>query len=95
MIARAIHGSGSRSGKPFITIECDLLRADAEEKLFGSEGFIADGMVKNIGKLREANSGTIFFKKIDVLKPSLQVKLLNFLQEGEFIPSLGKNAGAS
>jgi len=90
LIARAIHGSGSRSGKPFITIECDLLRADAEEKLFGSEGFIADGMVKNIGKLREANSGTIFFKKIDVLKPSLQVKLLNFLQEGEFIPSLGK-----
>ena len=65
LIARAIHGSGSRSGKPFITIECDLLRADAEEKLFGSEGFIADGMVKNIGKLREANSGTIFFKKID------------------------------
>ena len=90
LIARAIHGSGSRSGKPFITIECDLLRADAEEKLFGSEGFIADGMVKNIGKLREANSGTIFFKKIDVLKPSLQVKLLNFLQEGEFVPSLGK-----
>jgi DNA-binding NtrC family response regulator len=90
LIARAIHGSGARSGKPFITIECDLLRADAEEKLFGSEGLIADGMVKNIGKLREANSGTIFFKKIDVLKPSLQVKLLNFLQEGEFIPSLGK-----
>lgn len=91
LIARAIHGSGVRSGKPFITVECDLLRdVDAEEKLFGSEGAVADGMVKNIGKLREANNGTIFFKKIDVLKPSLQVKLLNFLQEGEFTPAQGK-----
>ncbi len=91
LIARAIHGSGARSGKPFIVVECDLLReGNAEEKLFGSEGVVADGMVKNIGKLREANSGTIFFKKIDALKPSLQVKLLNFLQEGEFVPTFGK-----
>ncbi len=91
LLARAIHGSGSRSGKPFIAVECDSLRdVDAEEKLFGSEGVVADGMVKNIGKLREANSGTIFFRRIDLLRPSLQVKLLHFLQEGEFTPVSGK-----
>lgn len=91
LVARAIHGSGARSGKPFVVVECDLLRDnDSEEKLFGSGGVVADGMVKNIGKLREANNGTIFFKKIDSLKPALQIKLLHFLQEGEFVPSSGK-----
>jgi DNA-binding NtrC family response regulator len=91
LLARAIHGSGVRSGKPFITVECDLLRdSDAEEKLFGFDGVVADGMVKNIGKFREANNGTILFRKFDLLKPALQVKLLSFLQEGEFTPVSGK-----
>ncbi|MBU6141148.1 MAG: sigma-54 dependent transcriptional regulator [Proteobacteria bacterium] len=91
LLARAIHGSGSRSGKPFIAIDCDALRdSDAEEKLFGSDGVVPEGMAKNIGKLREANSGTIFFRRIDLLRPALQIKLLHFLQEGEFTPVAGK-----
>ncbi len=91
LIARAIHGSSPRSGKPFIIVECDLLKsANAEEDLFGSERVLSDGMIKNIGKLREANNGTIFFEKIDTLKPDLQIKLLRFMQEGEFIPPHGK-----
>jgi len=91
LLARAIHGSSPRSGKPFVVVECDSLRsANAEEELFGSERVLADGLIKNIGKLREANNGTIFFEKIDVLKPELQVKLLRFMQEGEFTPVMGK-----
>ena len=91
LLARAIHGSSPRSGKPFIMIECDLLKnIDAEEELFGSEKVFADGAVKNIGKLREANNGTIFFEKVELLKPELQVKLLRFMQEGEFTPVMGK-----
>lgn len=91
LLARAIHGSSPRSGKPFIMVECDLLKVNnAEEELFGSEKALSDGMIKNIGKLREANNGTIFFEKIDSLRPDLQVKLLRFMQEGEFVPALGK-----
>ncbi len=92
LIARAIHGSGPRSGRPFITVECDFLKSlTAEEELFGSEKPLADGMVKNIGKLREANNGTIFFEKIEALKPEMQTKLLHFMQEGEFVPVYGKD----
>jgi DNA-binding NtrC family response regulator len=92
LLARAIHGSSPRSGKPFITVECDLLKTtSAEEDLFGSEKPLADGMIKNIGKLREANNGTIFFEKIDTLRADLQVKLLRFMQEGEFTPVFGKD----
>jgi len=91
LLARAIHGSSNRSGKPFIAVECDLLKSeDAEEVLFGSEKPVADGMIKNIGKIREANNGTIFFEKIDMLRGDLQVKLLRFMQEGEFVPVFGK-----
>ncbi len=92
LLARAIHGSSLRSGKPFVMVECDLLKSlNAEEELFGSEKPLAEGAVKNIGKIREANNGTIFFKKIDTLRPDLQVKLLRFLQEGEFEPVGSKN----
>jgi DNA-binding NtrC family response regulator len=91
LLARAIHGSSLRSGKPFIVVECDLLRAsNAEEELFGSDLPVADGEVKNIGKLREANNGTIFFEKIDSLRSDLQVKLLRFMQDGEFTTAAGK-----
>ncbi len=91
LLARAIHGSSLRSGKPFVLVECDMLRSNnAEEELFGSEKFVSDSTVKNIGKIREANNGTIFFEKIDSLKMDLQVKILRFLQEGELEP-VGSN----
>lgn len=83
LLARAIHGSSSRSGKPFIVVECDLIKN--EEDLFGSDKAVADGSIKNIGKLREANNGTIFFEKIDLLRSDLQSKLLRFIQDGEII----------
>lgn len=93
LLARAIHGSGIRSGKPFVMVKCvDLANGKAEEEIFGSDRVMSDGIMKNIGKLREANSGTIFFKKIDALKPDLQLKLLHFMQEGEFTPLYGKKS---
>lgn len=91
LLARAIHGSSPRSGKPFIKVECDLLKPGiSEEELFGSEKPSSDGTVKTLGKLREANNGTIYFEKIDSLRPDVQVKLLRFMQEGEFTPSYSK-----
>ena len=91
LLARAIHGSSLKSGKPFVVVECDLLKSsNAEEELFGSDKVTADANSKNIGKIREANNGTIFFEKVDSLKLDLQVKILRFLQEGEIEP-VGSN----
>jgi DNA-binding NtrC family response regulator len=92
LLARAIHGSGSRSGKPFIVFDCDLFKKrNIEEELFGSERLTYDGLVKNIGKLREANGGTIFLDKIDLLKPEMQLKILRFIQDGGFLPATEKD----
>lgn len=86
ILARAIHGSSSRSGKPFIVVECDLLKTNTvEEELFGVDGQNSSG-VRNIGKVGEANMGTIFFEKIDTLRTEIQVKILRFMQEGEYVP---------
>ena len=90
LLARAIHGSSPSSGKPFIVVDCDLLKiTNGEEELFGSEKYVSDGLYKNIGKIREANNGTIYFEKIETLRTDLQVKLLRFMQEGEFVPVAG------
>jgi DNA-binding NtrC family response regulator len=92
LLARSIHGSSPRSGKPFVVVECDLLKGNsAEEELFGSDRISSESMVKNIGKLREANNGTVYFKRIDTLKQDLQIKILRFMQEGEFTPVASKN----
>ncbi|MFZ9469684.1 MAG: sigma-54-dependent transcriptional regulator [Rickettsiales bacterium] len=91
LLARAIHGSGQNSGKPFITVDCDMLKiTNGEEELFGSDKFVPDGSYKNIGKIREANNGTLYLEKIDTLRNDLQVKLLRFMQEAEMIPVGGK-----
>lgn len=92
LLARAIHGSGPRSGKPFIVIDCASLEAStAAEVLFGYEKKSDDGMVeKSIGKVREAMGGTLFLNNIGELQAEVQVKLLRFLQEGQFQPNGSK-----
>jgi DNA-binding NtrC family response regulator len=47
LIARAIHGSSSRSGKPFIRVECELLQThNADKILFGYNRTLASGKVE-------------------------------------------------
>ncbi len=92
LFARAIHGSGIRSGRPFIAVDCAGLRSsNASEVLFGYEKKSDDGLVeRSIGKVREATDGTLFLNNISELKLDVQVKLLRFLQEGQFQPNGSK-----
>lgn len=84
LLARAIHGSGIRSGKPLVVVECDMMKVSAmEEEIFGAEKIEGNGRAK-MGKIREAEGGAILFKKIDALSLEMQTKVLRFLQEAEF-----------
>jgi DNA-binding NtrC family response regulator len=86
LIARAIHDSGDRAEKRFVSVSCAALTETLlESELFGHErgAFTgAEGQTK--GKFELANGGTIFLDEIGDISPKLQADLLRVLQERRF-----------
>jgi len=88
LVARAIHYQGGRRSKPFIPVNCGALPDHLfENELFGhNKGAFTDASAAKQGLIAEAEGGTLFLDEIDALSPSAQVKLLRFLQNGEYRP---------
>ena len=88
VFARAIHYSGARSAKPFIAVNCGAIPVDLlENEFFGHEsGAYTSAVSSRRGILNEADQGTLFLDEVDCLPPLAQVKLLRFVQDGQFRP---------
>ena len=88
VMARAIHYQSARSGKPFIPVNCGALPDHLfENELFGHEkAAYTDASSAQQGLIAEAEEGTLFLDEVDALSQSGQVKLLRFLQNGEYRP---------
>jgi DNA-binding NtrC family response regulator len=86
LIARAIHYSGARAGRPFIAISCAALAETLlEAELFGHEkGAFTGAVERKRGKFELAEGGTIFLDEIGDISPKLQADLLRVLQERSF-----------
>lgn len=86
LIARAIHYSGDRASKPFITVSCAALAETLlESELFGYEkGAFTGASQQAKGKFELAEGGTIFLDEIGDISPKLQADLLRVLQERAF-----------
>ncbi|OHC14115.1 MAG: hypothetical protein A3K50_06660, partial [Planctomycetes bacterium RIFOXYD12_FULL_42_12] len=85
LIAKAIHYNSSRSGQPFVVLNCAAIPHDLlESELFGYEkgAFTGAGETKQ-GLFEVANKGTIFLDEIGDMHPHTQAKLLRILQEKE------------
>jgi len=85
LIAKAIHYNSSRSGQPFVVLNCAAIPRDLlESELFGYEkgAFTGAGETKQ-GLFEVANKGTIFLDEIGDMHPHTQAKLLRILQEKE------------
>ncbi|WP_419318899.1 sigma-54-dependent transcriptional regulator [Caulobacter sp. ErkDOM-E] len=88
LIARAVHGSSDRAGKPFVAVNCGAIPENLVESiLFGHEkGSFTGATDKHLGKFKEADGGTLFLDEVGELPLDMQVKLLRALQEGEIDP---------
>jgi two-component system NtrC family response regulator len=83
MAAAAIHRRSARKKGPFVAINCNAIPENLlESELFGHEkGAFTGAHVQRKGLLETACGGTLFLDEIGELPPSIQVKLLRFLQE--------------
>lgn len=83
-IAKMVHQFGKNPKGPFIKINCGTIPENLfESELFGYEEGAFTGAAKGgkIGKIELADNGTLFLDEIGELPLSMQVKLLDFIQE--------------
>jgi two-component system response regulator AtoC len=83
LIARTLHKSSSRAGKPFIEVNCTALPANLmEAELFGYErGAFTDAKESKLGLFEAAEGGFIFLDEVGDLELALQGKLLRAIEE--------------
>ncbi len=86
LFARAIHYLSPRADRPFVPVNCGALPENlVESEIFGHKrGAFTGAASDQAGLIREAEGGTLFLDEIDCLTPQAQVKLLRFLQDGEY-----------
>jgi len=86
MVARAIHRNSSRSSSAFVTINCKSLPESLlESELFGHEkGAFTGAYFKRIGKIEQANGGTLFLDDVGQTSMLTQSKILRVLQDKKY-----------
>ena len=83
LVARAIYQHSLRNTKPFTVINCVAIPENLlESELFGYEkGAFTGADRRKIGKVEQANGGTILLDEIGDMPASTQAKILRLLQE--------------
>jgi DNA-binding NtrC family response regulator len=86
LAAKVLHYNSDRANRPFMNITCSAIpEALLESELFGHErGAFTDARQQKRGLFEQADGGTVFLDEIGEMVPSLQAKLLRFLEEKAF-----------
>lgn len=85
-IAKCLHQQSQRKDKPFIKVNCAAIPSTLlESECFGFEkGAFTGAHLNKPGKFELANGGTILLNDIVDMDISIQGKLLQVLQDGQF-----------
>jgi Response regulator containing CheY-like receiver, AAA-type ATPase, and DNA-binding domains len=83
LVARALWQHSGRADKPFVVINCVAIPETLlEAELFGYEkGSFTGASSRRVGKIEQANRGTVFLDEIGDMPMSVQAKILRLLQE--------------
>jgi two-component system nitrogen regulation response regulator GlnG len=86
LVARALHNTSPRAGKPFIAINTAAIPKDLmESEFFGHErGSFTGAAMQRKGRFEQADGGTLFLDEIGDMPADLQTRLLRVLQDGQF-----------
>ena len=89
LLAQAIHNDSPRSEGPFVAVNCaSIPETLIESELFGYKDGAFTGARKkgSIGKILQANGGSLFLDEIGDMPLGLQARLLRVLQERLVVP---------
>jgi NtrC-family two-component system response regulator AlgB len=86
VLARAIHRWSLRAAKPMTVVACPAMPAELlESELFGhAKGAFTGAVRDNPGRIAACEGGTLFLDEIGDMAPSVQAKLLHFIQDKEY-----------
>jgi DNA-binding NtrC family response regulator len=88
LVARTIHELSPFRAKPLVVVDCSAIPTTLiESELFGHErGAYTGAQERRIGRLLEAEGGTVVLDEIGELPLEVQSKLLRFVQERQVVP---------
>lgn len=94
VVAEAIHAASPRAKRAMTAVNCGAIPANlVDSELFGHEmGAFTGAFERKIGKLVEADGGTIFLDEICQIPLDVQAKLLRVVQTGEVHPIGARHA---
>ncbi len=88
LFARTIHAVSPRRKKPLVVVDCGAIPTSLiDSELFGHEkGAYTGAGQRKIGRLTEADGGTVLLDEIGELPLEVQSKLLRFVQDKQLTP---------